>query len=76
LRAAVRTGGIAARRAFVRFVVERIEVGEETIKLSGPKTALTAMFTADATGAGAAAGVRGFMKDWRPRGDSNTRPTV
>ena len=76
LQAAIQDSDIAARRAFVRVFVERIEVGNEEIKLCGPRTALAAMFAADATAAGIAGGVRGFMKEWRPRGDSNTRPTV
>ena len=65
----LRNGDGAFRKAYLRLFVERIEVDDREIRISGSKAAL-------ARGVSEAASLRkgavpSFVADWRPSGDSN-----
>jgi site-specific DNA recombinase len=58
------------RRAYLRLFVERIEVDDTEVRIFGGKDALQRSLIGDEPE------VPSFVQRWRPRGDSNTRPTV
>ena len=66
------------RKAYVRQYVERVEVADGEIRISGPEAALVAGIATMAQGgkdlSGPAAGVPGLMRDWWAQQDSNLRP--
>ena len=65
------TADVQARKAYLRSVIAQIEVGDGKIRVFSDKTALAASATAENT---SAPNVRGFVRDWRTRRDSNSRP--
>ena len=64
------TGGTTSALA------QRVELAEHEVRLSGPKVGLLRAPTAAESVQSATKAVRSFDPKWRPRGDSNTRPTV
>jgi len=74
LRDRLASGDIQFRKAYLNLFVDRIEVDDAEIRFCGPKSALAKA----ASGAlpKPSDGVPGYVREWRPRGDSNTRPTV
>jgi site-specific DNA recombinase len=71
MRERLTTGGISFRKAYVRSIIDRIEVGDHQIRIRGRKDVLEhAVFAnGDST-----PGVRSFGRRWRTRQDSNLRP--
>ena len=65
------TGDIHARKAYLRAVVSRIEVGDKNIRIIGEKTALERAVTTTLTGGFP---VSGLVRKWCARQDSNLRP--
>ncbi len=65
-------GDIQARKAYLRSVVSRIEVDDQCVRLIGEKADLADVIAGRQTGAG---NVRGFVRSWRARNDSNVRPS-
>jgi site-specific DNA recombinase len=66
------TGDIHARKAYLRAVVSRIEVGDENIRIIGEKTALERAIGTTLTGGSP---VSGLVRKWCARSDSNARPS-
>ena len=64
-------GSIHARKAYLRAVVSRIEVGDENIRIIGEKTALERAVTTTLAGGSP---VSGLVRKWCARQDSNLRP--
>ena len=62
---------VQARKAYLRSVIAQIEVGDGKIRVFSDKAALAAAATGQT---GGRQNVRGFVRDWRTRRDSNSRP--
>ncbi len=60
------------RRAYIRSVIDQVEVDEREIRIFGRKTVLERLVAA--SGGGSPAGVPSFVRKWRARGDSNLWP--
>ena len=71
MRDKLRNGDIRARKDWLSSVLERIEVGDDAVKIVGNKQVLAAAVTGQNT---APAHVRGFVRKWRARRDSNPWP--
>ena len=73
MREAPLPGAPQFRRGYVRLFVDRVEVDDDEIRLRGPKAALS---KAASTGTLPAPEelVPSFVREWRPRRDSNPRP--
>lgn len=71
MRDKLRNGDIRARKDWLGSVLERIEVGDDAVKIVGNKQVLAAAVTGQNT---APAHVRGFVRKWRARVESNHRP--
>jgi hypothetical protein len=65
------TADVQARKAYLRSVIAQIEVGDGKIKVFSEKGALAAAAMGQNTNA---PNVRGFVRGWRTRRDSNSRP--
>jgi hypothetical protein len=61
-------GDVNGRKAYVHAVVIAIEVGDKTIRMVGCKATLQAVIAGKQT---ANENVRGFVRKWRTRHDSN-----
>ena len=61
-------GDIQAKKAYLRSVIAQIEVGDEKVKIIGEKASLAAVIAGNAP---ETAHVRGFVRKWRARRDSN-----
>jgi site-specific DNA recombinase len=62
------------RQAYMRLILSRVVVDDGGVRLEGSKAVLERITE---TGASASLSeVLSFAQEWRPRGDSNTRPTV
>jgi site-specific DNA recombinase len=72
MREKLETSDIRARQAYLRSVIAQIEVGDGRIRVYSDRTELAAAVGAT-TGT---PGVRGFVRNWRPRKDSNLQPSV
>ncbi|MGE3743532.1 MAG: recombinase family protein, partial [Geminicoccaceae bacterium] len=68
MRERLQTADVRARQAYLRSVVAQIEVGQDRIRIYSDRDALAA------AASGNASGVRGFVRKWRARKDSNARP--
>ena len=68
MRDKLRNGDVRARKEWLGSVLERIEVGDDAVRLVGNKQVLAAAVTGQNT---APANVRGFVRKWRTRQDSN-----
>jgi site-specific DNA recombinase len=64
------TGDIKARQAYLRSVISHIEVGGDRIRIIGDTATLAAAVAGRETNQ-----VRGFVRKWRARRDSNSRPS-
>jgi hypothetical protein len=65
------TADVQARKAYLQSVIAQIEVGDGRIRVFSDKTALAATAIGQNT---SAPNVRGFVRGWRTRRDSNSRP--
>lgn len=68
MRACVVNGEVPFRRAYIRSIVDRIDVAESEIRIVGRKTSIQQLALA---GAPAPAAVPSFVPSWRPQRDSN-----
>ena len=71
MRDKLRNGDVRARKDWLGAVLERIEVGDDVVKIVGNKQVLAAAVTGQNT---APPNVRGFVRKWRARQDSNLLP--
>ena len=71
MRDKLRTGDVRARKDWLSSVLERIEVDDGVVRLVGNKQVLTAAVTGQNA---APTNVRGFVRKWRARQDSNLLP--
>jgi site-specific DNA recombinase len=67
----ITSGDSAFRRNYLRSIIEGVEVDDKVIRIHGSKTALEQAVT---NGDSVGKGVRGFIRNWRARHDSNVRP--
>jgi site-specific DNA recombinase len=72
MRERLTTGEIPFRRTQLASIVDRIEVDEHAVRIVGRKDVLEQAVIA---GGAATPAVRSFVPGWRPRQDSNLRPT-
>ena len=73
LRHALQNDDPGFRKAYLRLFVDQVIVGDTDIRLRGPKAAL-AKATTSGSLPPAAEMVPSFVREWRPRRDSNPRP--
>ncbi len=72
MRENIRNGPIPFRRAYLRAMIDNVEVDDTEIRIHGRKTILERLVM----GNGAVpAGVPSFVRKWRTRSDSNARPS-
>jgi site-specific DNA recombinase len=64
----IATGDVQARKAYLRTVIDRIEVDDHAVRIIGDKASRAAVIAGQANGA---KNVRGFVRKWRTRHDSN-----
>ena len=64
-------GDTQARKAFLQSVISQIEVDDHKVRIIGDKATLATVIAGRQTGQGQ---VRGFVRKWRARKDSNLRP--
>jgi site-specific DNA recombinase len=69
----LQTGDPAFRKAYLRLFVDQVIVGDTEIRLRGPTAAL-AKAAANPSRPSAGDLVPSFVREWRPRRDSNPRP--
>ena len=69
MREKLDTGDTQARKAFLRSVISEIEVGDDKVRIIGDKATLATVIAGRQTGNGQ---VRGFVRRWRARRDSNS----
>ncbi len=65
-------GDTNTRKAYIRSIVEAVEVDDRAIRIVGSKNILQAAIAGKQTENG---NVRGFVRKWRARRDSNSRPS-
>jgi site-specific DNA recombinase len=68
----LKAGPIELRRAYLRMFVHRVAVSRREVRISGPKSALAKAASSDVHTPGPE--VLSFIREWRPRRDSNPRP--
>ena len=68
MRQKLNDGDVQARKAYLRSVVSRIEVGDHKIRIIGEKASLADVIAGRQTAGG---NVRGFVRKWRALGESN-----
>ena len=68
MRSKLDDGDIQARKAYLKAVISRIEVDDDRVRIMGDRTHLAAAIGGHPTQAG---NVRGFVRKWRTRQDSN-----
>jgi site-specific DNA recombinase len=66
------TGDTTARKTYIRSIVDAIEVDDKAIRIIGSRDVLQAVIAGKQTANG---NVRGFVRNWRARRDSNSRPS-
>ena len=71
MRANVLTGDIPFRRAYLRAVIDNVEVDDTEIRIHGRRTVLERLVMG---GGASPAGVPSFVRKWRTRQDSNLWP--
>ena len=69
MRDKMETGEIQARRAYLRAVISQIEVDDDKVRIIGDKATLAAVISGQQTDG---TNVRGFVRKWRARRDSNS----
>jgi len=62
-------GDIQAKKAYLRSVIAQIEVGDDKVRIFGEKASLAAVIAGNPP---EIAHVRGFVRKWRARRDSNS----
>ena len=62
-------GDTNARRNYIRSIIDTIEVDDDSIRIIGSKDVLQAVIAGKQTANG---NVRGFVRKWRARDDSNS----
>jgi site-specific DNA recombinase len=65
------TGDTQARKSYLSSVISHVEVDDDKIRIIGDKATLAAVIAGRQT---QATNVRGFVRNWRARKDSNLRP--
>ena len=65
------TGDTQARKAYLQSVISQIEVDDDKVRIIGDKPTLAAVIAGRQN---QTAQVRGFVRKWRARRDSNSRP--
>ena len=68
MRARLREGAVPFRKAYIRAVIDQVEVQPDEIRITGRRDVLERAVT---TGPDAAPGVRSSVREWRTRHDSN-----
>jgi site-specific DNA recombinase len=63
------TGDVQAKKAYLRSVIAQIEVGDDKVRIVGEKASLAAVIAGNPP---ETAHVRGFVRKWRARRDSNS----
>ena len=71
MREKLDSGDVQARKAYLRAVISSIEVGDQRIRIIGERDALADVIAGQTVPDGQ---VRGFVRKWRARRDSNSRP--
>lgn len=71
MRQNITTGPIPFRKAYIKSVVDRIEVDDHAIRIIGEQATLEQVIAGDQN---AGPNVRSFARKWRARRDSNSRP--
>lgn len=66
-------GDINTSKAYIRSVVDAVEVDDHTIRIIGGKDVLQAAIAGKQIDNG---GIRGFVRNWRARRDSNSCPQI
>jgi hypothetical protein len=69
MRQKLDTGDTQSRKAFLQSVISQIEVGNDKIRIIGDKASLASVIAGRRTEGGP---VRGFVRNWRARRDSNS----
>jgi hypothetical protein len=69
MREKIDSGDTQARKAYLQSIISRIEVDDHKIRIIGDKATLAAVIAGHQTGEGQ---VRGFVRNWRARRDSNS----
>lgn len=64
----IANGDVQARKAYLRAAIDRIEVDDHAVRIIGDKASLAAVIARQANGS---KNVRGFVRKWRARNDSN-----
>ena len=64
-------GDVPFRRAYIRVVVDQVEVDDREIRIHGRKSVLERLVMG---GGATPSGVPSFVRKWRARRDSNSRP--
>jgi site-specific DNA recombinase len=65
-------GDTDARRSYIRSIIDTIEVDDNVIRIIGSKDVLQAVIAGKQTANG---NVRGLVRKWRARRDSNSQPS-
>lgn len=68
MRENIANGEVPFRKAYIRSVVDRIEVADEVVRIVGDKATLEQVIA----GKSGTSGVRSFERKWRARRDSNS----
>ncbi|WP_374631721.1 recombinase family protein [Ferrovibrio sp.] len=79
LHTALTAGNPSLRRAYLRLLVSKIEVDDGEIRMTGSNAVLAGLAAQSAKQIGGQIGemqVPGFVREWRPRRDSNSRPAA
>ena len=71
MRRNITEGTIPFRKAWLRSIVDRVEVDADTVRVIGDKTDLGPVIAAANTGPSKETGVHSFVRKWRARKDSN-----
>ena len=71
MRTRLVSGNPAFRKAYLQLFIDRVDVGESEIRISGSNEALMASATSHSS---TASMVPSFVQEWRARRDSNSRP--
>ena len=69
MREKIDTGDTQARKAYLQSVISQIEVDDDKIRIIGDQATLAAVIAGRQTGKDE---LRGFVRKWRARRDSNS----
>ena len=72
MRDKIDNGDVQARKSYLRAVISEIRVDDDKISIIGDKTTLAAVIAGQNT---PDTNVSGFVRKWRARRDSNSRPS-